>query len=551
MKILSIEFIYLMLIPSLVLLYLIITNKSELDRIFDKEVLNRLKIDMGMDKNTRLFLLFLALFLMIFALSRPVIQKGVVEIESKKTPVVLALDISKSMLAEDLFPNRLEFAKRKMEEFIKKSKDLEISLIAFAKDAFIVSPLSSDKEAILFLLKNIDTTSITLQGTNFLSALETASMLLGKESIKNMIIFTDGGDKEDFSREINYAKKSGLKIFMLAFGSEKGAPIPEDGRYIKDKNQNIVITKLNKNVESLALETDGEFIVASSGVQDITKLLNSLKNYKKKIAKQKVTQQIELYPYFLAVALFLLFIVFFSIPSRKKITYILLVSFVLTTDTKADIFDFKNIKKAKEHYDKEKYEKAIEYFEKVAKSKKSSQSFYDLANAYYKSGKYEKAIKYYNLVQTPNKRLRRYVFHNLGNSYFMLKDYKKAIEFYKKALAIEYDKDTEHNLELAKKMLKKSNQKGSKKENKNKKKNNENKEGRDNKKSDKEGKRSKKGGDKSKEKKKIKGNKSKKDEPISQREEKKWLKMIQNIPQKTLIYKNETKNRGDFSEKPW
>ncbi len=549
MKILNIEFIYLMLIPSLVLLYLIITNKSELDRIFDKDVLSRLKIDMGLDKNVKLILLFLALFLMIFALSRPVILKGVVEIESKKTPVALALDISKSMLAEDLFPNRLEFAKRKMEEFIKKSKNLEISLIAFAKESFIVSPLSGDKEAILFLLKNLDTTSITMQGTNFLAALETASTLLGKESIKNMIIFTDGGDKEDFSREIDYAKKSGLKIFILAFGSEKGAPIPEDGGYVKDKSQNIVITKLNKQIQSLALETDGEFIVASSGVQDITKLLNSLKDFEKKITKQKVTQQIELYPYFLAVALFLLFIVFFSIPSKKKIISILLFLSVVTIDMKAGIFDFKDIKKAKEYYKKEKYEKAVEYFEKVAKSKKSSQSFYDLANAYYKSGKYKKAIKYYNLVQTPNKRLRRYVLHNLGNSYFMLKDYKKAIDFYKKALAIEYDKDTDHNLELAKKMLKKSNQKGSKKEDKNKKENN--KEGKSDKKSDNKGERSKKGGDKSREKKKVKGDEAKKEEPISQREEKKWLKMIQNIPQKTLVYKNETKNGGDFSEKPW
>lgn len=548
MKILNIEFIFLMLVPSFFLLYLIITNKSELERIFDKDVLNRIRIDRGIPKNRKLFILFLALFLMIFALSRPVIEKGVVEVEVKRKPIVLALDISKSMLAQDLFPNRLEFAKNKMIQFIKRSKEFDIAVIAFAKDAFIVSLLSSDKEAILFLIKNLDTKSITLQGTNFLPALETAAKLLKKENIKNILIFSDGGDKSDFSKEIDFAKKENLRVYMLGFGSQKGAPIPQNGGYLKDKNQNIVITRLNKNFQRLTTKSGGKFIVATNGTGDIDKILKLLDDNKKKVSSQKITLRIEFYPYILAFALILLFVSFFSF---KRSFFIFMLLFLFNPKIEAGIFDFKDIKEANEYYKKKKYEKAAHYFKKVANSKKSSQSFYNLANAYYKAKKYKEAIRYYNLVQTPNSRLRRYVLHNLGNSYFMLKDYKKAIEFYEKALEIEFDKDTKYNLDLAKKMLNRVKNSSGKKDKKNKLDKKSGKSGDSSSKQNKDRAKKDKSNNLKKDSVKKRVDKNLQNRIISKREEKKWLNKIKQTPQKTLLFKYDTKNRGDFSENPW
>lgn len=554
MKILNIEYIYLMLIPSIFLLYLIVTNKSEIDRIFDNSVLKRLKVDLGLEKNLKIFLLFFALFLMIFSMSRPVIQKGIVELETKKASLVIALDISKSMLAKDYFPNRLEFAKRKILSILETRKDLEIGLIAFAKEAFIISPLTSDFEALRFLLKNLDTTYITLQGTNFLSAIEVANTLLKNKKEKNLLILTDGGDNENFEKEIDLAKQYGIKISIIGVGSLKGAPIPQNGDYLKDKNQNIVITKLNKNIADLAKKTEGIFIKATISDEDIKTFLSTIKGKKEKKIK-KVTLQTELAPYFMAIALLLLSLVFFSIPGKKEFKKIFLFFLIISPiyNLNAGIFDFKDIRKAKEYYESKNYEKAIKYFKKVAENKKNAQSYYDLANAYYKAKKYKEAIKYYNMVQTPNKELERFKLHNLGNCYFNLKDFKKAIKFYEKALKIKEDPDTRYNLELAKKMLKKQKNQSGKGE-KQKKDNKKSKEGKksQNQSQQKQKKSKKKSGKKSKkETNKSKNIKKMKKEPISDREEKKWIKKLERKVPKTLIYKYPTKHKGIEVEKPW
>lgn len=542
MKILYPEFIFLMLIPSFLLLYLVVTNKSFLERVFDENVLKKIKIDRGLDKKTKIVFLFLALFLMILALSRPVIEKGEVEVEVKNF-VVIALDISKSMLADDVYPNRLKFAKKKIETFIKESKNLDISLIAFSKESFLVSPLSSDKETLLFLLNHLDTMSIDMQGTNFLSALNLANRLLRDEKNKTVIFFTDGGDKRDFSKEIEFANKNALKVFIVAIGTKKGSLIPTQKGFLKDKNQNLVVTRVNENIKDLALKTGGEFIQATSGKEDIKKILKKLQSGKKNVEKNKIILTLELYTYILFVAFIFLFFTFFSLSSKKGIFFILFL--IGSLNLKAGILDFQDIKKAKELYKRGNYEAALQYFKKIADSKKSSQAFYDLANAYYKIKRYKEAIKYYNLVETPNKKLKFYTLYNLGNSYFMLKNYKKAVEFYKKALALEDDKDCRYNLELALKMLRK-NQKFL---------NNKSKNivssqkslGKGFMESKKSGQRSRKRANFIREK-KIKNTKK---ETISNKEAKKWLEIIKETPQKSLMIPNRIKQQGDFSENPW
>ncbi len=419
MKILYLEFIYLMLFPSFVLLYLVVTNKSEVERLFSKEVFEKIKIDRGIDKKTKTVFLFLALFLMIFALSRPLIEKEKIKVVDKKSPIVIALDVSKSML-NDKNSNRLIFAIKKIKEFIKKSKNLTISLILFSNRAYLVSPLTSDKETILFLLDNLDIKTLPMKEANFLSALKAADSLMSGFKEKNLLLFTNGGDKKDFSKEIEFAKKSGLRVYVV--GLKK--------------------TRLNENIKKLAINTNGKFIK-----KDDDFFIKSQQGDK------EVTITTELYPYILLVAFFFMFITFFSFPSKKAYSILFLMIF-LSINTKAGILDFQDIKRAKESYKAGDFQKAVEYFEKVAKSKKNAQSFYDLANAYYKAKKYKKAIKYYNLVETPNKRLKFYTLYNLGNSYFMLKNYKKAVELYKKALKIKEDEDAKYNLNLALKRVK-------------------------------------------------------------------------------------------------
>ncbi len=550
MKFLSFEFIPLMLVPSLILLYLVLTNKSMIERIFESELLQKLKIDQGLPKKMRISLLFGALFLMIIALARPVYQKGIVEVASLRTNLVIALDISRSMKAKDFYPNRLEFAKKKIQELIDKAHNLSIGILAFAKDAYIVSPITDDKTSLTYLLGRLHTNDLSLHGTNILSALMSAKLLYGNKTPRNILIVTDGGDKKDFTQEIAYAKENGFKVFILGVATKEGAPIEEDGGYLKDKKGNIVITKLNTNIVKLAKATGGEFVQARLDSGDIAQILKKLGGLQKEKKTEKIVDQTELYPYVLIFALLLLFLSFFDIP-HKKIAFLL--PFVLSLHLHAAMMDFQIIKQAKEAYAKGDYEEAAKVFEKIASQKRTPQSYYDLGNALYKAKKYKAAIKAYNKVQTQNKELEFRKLHNLGNSYFQLKNYKKAIQMYEKALQLKKDKDTKFNLELAKKMLKKQQQKRQNKEQqKNKQKQQK---GKQNKKNQNQNATKQKKEQKQKSGKKQSANKAKvhKNEPISRREEKKWLKLIQKNSAPTLLYKApiKPKKEGNTNENPW
>ena len=547
MKFLSFEFIPLMLLPSLVLLYLVLTNKSMIERLFDSEVLAKLKIDQGLSKEFRITLLFLALFAMIVAMARPVYQKGLVEVQSCKADVVVALDISRSMLAKDYYPNRLEFGKKKIEEFIQRSRHLRIGLLAFAKDAFIVSPITADKDALLFLLHKLDTKYLSLKGTNILAALMSAKLLFGQKSPKNLLLVTDGGDQKDFSQEIAYAKKEGFRVSVLGVATKKGAPIEVGGQLLKDTKGHIVISRLNEHIADLAKATGGIFVQATLDQKDIERLLRSFGDLKKDVKIEKIVDQVELYPYFLAFALLFLALAFFTIPSRLGVA---VVALLVSYQAQAGLTDFKLIKEAKEAYQRGAYKEAADLYGKIAKIKGSAQSYYDWGDALYKAGRYDEAIKVYNKVQTSDKELEFRKLHNLGNSYFKLQKYKKAIQMYQKALRIKNDPDTQYNLELAKKMLQKKRQKKSNKQNQGPKKQPQ---------KPKEQKSSQKGGKKNQQKQKNGEKKPTKQEaaqtkpqPISDREEKKWLKMIQRHEGETLLYKAPIKvqKRGN-DENPW
>ncbi len=550
MKFLAIEFFPLMLIPSFILLYLILTNKSQIDRLFDAQVLQKLKIEQGLSKQLRITLLFLALFFMITAMARPVYQKGVVELQSYQGELVIALDISRSMKATDYYPNRITFAKKKIEEILQKASNLSIGLIAFAKDAFIVSPITDDKEALKYLLGHLNTSILSMKGTNIMAALKSANLLLKSARSKNVLLITDGGDEKDFSQEIAFAKNHHIKVFVLAVATTKGSPIKEGGEYVKDRKGDIVITKLNPYIKELAKASGGAFWQARLDQKDIEELLRRV-TLTKRAKVKRVVDQVEFYPYFVGLALLFLFLSFFDLPSRRVAS--VFVAF-LAIKVEAGLLDFKVIDEAKDAYARQNYKEAAQNFEKVIRLKHSAQSYYDAANAYYKLKKYKKAIEYYNKVATSDKELEFRKLHNLGNSYFQLQNYKKAIEMYEKALRIREDKDTRFNLELAKKMLqqkkqqkkqqrqKKDKQKQQQKEQKQKNRQNSQKKAQ---------KQQKKREQKSTPKPSNKGQKSQ-SQQMSDREEKKWLKLIQKNSAPTLLFKAPIKvEKKGSNENPW
>ena len=169
MKFLYPNVLWMMLLPVILLIFLIATNKTNLELIFDQDILKRLAVsNNGLSLNTRNSLLFTALLFMILAVSRPVILKKEEQIQQNLIPVVIALDVSKSMLSEDIYPNRLELAKNKIKIFLKNSKNTAIGILLFAKSSFILSPVTQDFHTLLYMIDNLNSGLNFDNGSNIL-----------------------------------------------------------------------------------------------------------------------------------------------------------------------------------------------------------------------------------------------------------------------------------------------------------------------------------------------------------------------------------------------
>jgi Ca-activated chloride channel family protein len=321
MEFLNIEAFFIMLIPLILLALRISKNFSNIDKIFSKEVLDKLLIlNNSLSNSARNTLYLLALFFMIIAFARPVILKEDIKVKSKGNSIVIAFDISKSMLVKDIYPNRLKAVKQKIENILKSNSTDKIAIIAFTSSAYMVAPLSVDKSSLIYLLQNINNQSITTNGTSIIAALESANRILKDEQNKNIIIFSDGGDQKEFSQEIEFANKNNLKVYISNIATSKGGPIEIKNSVIKDKNGNIVISKRNDNIKKLALNTNGLFTTYDISNNDIKSILNDIKksNEKTKFNEYNIKDYYELFIYPLAISIIILIFAFSSIPIKRR-----------------------------------------------------------------------------------------------------------------------------------------------------------------------------------------------------------------------------------------
>lgn len=569
-----------MLIPVFLLMFLIITNKDTFQKYFSKEVIEKLSIkNTYMNKTTRNILLFISLILMIISLARPVANEKEQSFKQEVASIVVAIDVSKSMLATDLYPNRLVFAKQKLLNLIDLSKKNAIAVILFAKSSFILSPVTQDFNSLKILVENLNPGINFNNGSNIFSTLETTNKLLKGYENKNLIILTDGGNNDSYEKEIEYANKNKINIYTIATATNKAAPIKLDnGDFMTKKDGNIVTVSLNENIKNLSFNTNGGYIKYSNSNEDIKQILNDIdkKSSKKELESKKFKTYTELFYYPLATSIFLLLIAFSSLPNlKRKSTHLIILGLIFvfnTNNLQAFEFDFKTIEKADEYYDEGKYKEASLEYKKVAKTPEAN---YNLANSYYKNKEFKKAQEAYKNVVSANKDLEFKKLHNLGNTYVKLKDLENAKKMYENALKIKEDKETRENLEIVEKLLKDKNKK-QKNQNKNQQenKNNDKKKQEENKQENKKQKQDKNKQQDSKSKEKKQENKNSKDEKnnqqnkeqknkklknqnkkikqneISDLEEKKWLEQLQKDKTPVLLKKVKTKNE-DTSSTPW
>ncbi|MCH9813705.1 MAG: VWA domain-containing protein [Epsilonproteobacteria bacterium] len=559
------DYLLFMLIPALILFFFILLHKNTITTIFDQKILEKLTFDNGsLGRMGRNFMLFTALFLIIFALSRPVVEKGDVTIKNRSIDIMVALDISKSMLASDIYPNRLEFAKQKLYKFIDSFEEANIGVVAFSSEGFLVSPMTRDSTTLKYLIKNLSLDSLSTSGTNLMIPINKAKSFLKESKQKIMIIVTDGGDSTTFEKEIAAAKEEDIHIYIYATATNQGAPIQEDGASIKDKTGNIVITKLNSAIKTLAIESGGAYIVGGLRDQSIQILVEDIK--KKFELQEKESREVkeyqELFYYPLALALLFILFAFSSLPKRNSTTILLLLFLIPHVHLKAGIFDFQTIQKANEAYQNQAYKEAIESYTEVAKSKQNAQSFYDLANALYKDKQYESALKQYQSITTKDQNLEYKKRFNIGNSYFQMQKYEEALKAYEDAKKIQSEEDLTHNIELTKKQIKKEQQKQQNKEQQNQKKDKDKEQQQNNqqkpdkeqkeKQQDKGDQKESKSADQQEKSEQAQQAQKKEEEKISEKEAKKWEEQLEKMKPKTMPMQFQSNSvERSKNENPW
>ena len=210
---------------------------------------------------------------------------------------MVALDISKSMQCDDVYPSRLEFAKNKFNHLLSNLTNEKIGILGFSNQPFLIAPITSDYSSIKFLISHLDLEYTYTKGSNIMEALIGTNNLLKKFKSKALIIFTDGTDNRSFTNEIEYAKKNDIKVFIYGIGTVKGGIIKDKETILKDSNGNIVITKLNSNIKQLALQTGGIYLTYSIKSSDIKQFTNLIKEqFKNEVLRDlKIQNNTELF----------------------------------------------------------------------------------------------------------------------------------------------------------------------------------------------------------------------------------------------------------------
>ncbi|MCB0281475.1 MAG: VWA domain-containing protein [Calditrichae bacterium] len=274
--------------------------------------------------------IMLAYMSLVVAIAGPQIGTRLEEVKREGLDIIVALDVSLSMRAEDIAPNRLEKAKYEINKLIDILQGDRIGLVAFAGIAHVQSPLTLDYSAARLFLRLMDTDLIPQPGTAIGEAIRTATKAFNQKERKHkvLILITDGEDHDsDPIKAAEQAAEEGIIIYTIGLGSPQGVPIPVYDKYNnpagfkKDRSGNVVTTKLDATtLQQIAYATNGKYYISSSGEAELDEIYNEVSQLEKKeLTSRQFSQYENRYQIFLALAIiFLLLETFMPVRTRIK-----------------------------------------------------------------------------------------------------------------------------------------------------------------------------------------------------------------------------------------
>ena len=467
-------YLYLLaVIPVLALIrWLMIRQQKKRLRAFgDPELVRELMPDVSRFRPLVKFCLLLAaLSLLIVMLARP--QFGTKISHEKRTGIetIIAMDISNSMLAEDVTPSRLDRAKMMVENLVDNFTNDKIGLIVFAGDAFIQLPITSDYVSAKMFLSSIDPSMIAVQGTDIAKAVSMASHSFTQEEGigKAIIVITDGEDHEGGALEAaKEAKDRGHRVYVLGVGSTKGAPIPTgDGDFMKDNTGQTVMTGLNEEMcRQIAQAGGGAYIHVENNSSAQEKLDAELDKLAKKETETTIYSEYdEQFQAVGIIALLLLMLEAFileiknpllknvSLFRRKKVATLIVL--LLVAGTAAAQSDRQLVRQGNKQFKAGNFADAeVAYRKAIEKNPRNPQAVYNLGLSLMRQQKDSAAVQQFmdagKMETNPIRRAQSY--HNAGVICQGKRMYGEAIEVYKEALRNNpTDDQTRYNLAVCK-----------------------------------------------------------------------------------------------------
>ena len=477
----SIYLYLLAVIPMLALLRFMMTRsrKKRLRKFGDPQLVKQLMPDVSRWRPAvKFWLLQAALALIIVMLARPQLGTKISHEKRQGIETIIAMDISNSMLAQDVTPSRLDRCKMMVENLVDNFTDDKIGLIVFAGDAFIQLPITSDYVSAKMFLADIQPSLIATQGTDIALAISKAvNSFTQEEGIgKAIIVITDGEDHEGGAVEAaQEARKKGMRVYVLGVGSKGGAPIPDgNGGYMKDRAGNTVMTRLNQDMcRDIAKAGGGAYIHVDNNSDAQRQLDNELAKLSKKETETTVYSDFD--EQFQAVGILVLLLLIAELcllecknPLLKNVRFfkgkrryasaILALMLVSAIPTQAQR-DRSNIREGNRLFRSGKHaDSEVSYRKAMEKNPRNPQAAYNLGNALFAQKKDSAAVvAYQSGVQLETSAKRKAMgYHNMGVVCQSHKMFSEAIEAYKNALRLNpKDDEARYNLELCKKQQKK------------------------------------------------------------------------------------------------
>ncbi len=314
----------LLLIPLLFIFYAVKVRlvRRRIRNLGDERLVGDLMPSRSVSKGwVRVTLFALAFFFFTLGLARPQIGAKLKEQRTKGVEIMIALDVSNSMLAEDYSPNRLERAKLAIAKLVETLREDRIGLIVFAGTSYVQLPITTDYVSAKMFLNSISTTSVPVQGTAIGDAVTTCAKSFSAQSEKSraIIVITDGENHEDDAvAAARQAASIGIKVYTIGVGTPEGQPIPIDGGLLKDKDGNIVVTCLNEEaLMEIAEAGNGKYVRAGNSEFGLSPIVNDIREMDAEEFNSVVFEEFdEQYMYFFAIAL-IFFVIEMLIGQRR------------------------------------------------------------------------------------------------------------------------------------------------------------------------------------------------------------------------------------------